>query len=259
MTCRDFEAQLHPYVDGELSVDQTLGADAHAAYCPRCADLARREREFRLLLRRQPREPMAEESRARIVARVGHERARSRVRWGLVSSTLVAAAALAVVALVPSWRPPSLTGELVDKHIVYAEIERPAELVSTDRVEVEEWFRKRADLNMTVPDFSPSGIRLIGARLTDAHERKIAYVLYEKGRTLLSVFMVPGPGRATALSGPRTAYRGRDYVLTDRKGYRVVSWSDEHAVFGLVSLLNYDALLECADRLRVEREHQERL
>jgi hypothetical protein len=38
-----------------------------------------------------------------------------------------------------------------------------------------------------------------------------------------------------------------------------VAWSDGRAVFGLVSMLDYEALLQCADRLRAERANQARL
>ena len=110
---------------------------------------------------------------------------------------------------------------------------------------------------MTVPDYSPAGIRLVGARIAEADEQKAAYVLYEKGHVLLSIFMVPASGRAARLGGTRVAYRGSDYVTAEKRGYRTVSWTDGQAVFSLVSALDYDALLECADRLRTER-HQRR-
>jgi anti-sigma factor RsiW len=114
-------------------------------------------------------------------------------------------------------------------------------------------------MRVTVPDYSPSGIRLAGARLTEAHERKVAYLLYEKGWTLLSVFMVPVSASDAALPGRKVSYRDQDYVAYERKGFRTVSWSDGQAVYGLVSVLDYDALLECADRLRAERARQTRL
>ncbi len=171
-----------------------------------------------------------------------------------------AAAALIVAALLPVVRPPApLVGDLVDKHIAYSQIERPAEVASADREEIEEWFRQRAGLRITVPDFSPSGIQLVGARLAETRERKAAYLLYEKGRTLLSVFMVPPASSDAALAGTRVAYRGYEYLTQERKGYRTVSWTEGQAVFGFVSMLDYDALLECADRLRAERAAQTRL
>lgn len=260
MTCGEFEAQLHPYVDGELPVGETAAADAHAAECGRCGDLARREREFRRLLRRQPREAAPAELRGRIAQGVRRAARRALLRPWLVAPAMAAvAAALVVVLLLPALRRPApLVAELVDKHIAYAQVERPAELASADPAALEAWFRERAGLRVVVPDYSPSGIRLIGARLAEAHEQRAAYLLYEKGHTLVSVFMVPG-STGDAESGERVTYRGHAYTQRDVKGHHAVSWSDGRTTFGLVSMLGYDALLECADRLRAERAQRANL
>jgi anti-sigma factor RsiW len=176
-------------------------------------------------------------------------------RWAPVAAVAVAATII-VAVLLPARTPPPVVAELVDKHIAYAQLERPAELASTDPKQIAEWFELRARMRVTVPDYSPAGIHLTGARLADAHERKAAYLLYEKGHTLLSVFMLPVGGHDTTLSGRRVAYRDHDYVAYEYKGFRTVSWTDGQVVYGLVSMLDYDALLECADRLRAERMRQ---
>jgi anti-sigma factor RsiW len=169
-------------------------------------------------------------------------------------------AAALVLALWPSIRPSApLVSDLVDKHIAYAQIDQPAEFISTDRLAVEAWFRQRAALRVTVSDYSPSGIRLVGARLADAGEQKAAYVLYEKGHTLMSVFTVPASTRDPVPGGKRVSYRGHEYMTMDRKGYRTLSWTEGKTVFGLVSMLDYAALLECADRLREDRAREARL
>ncbi len=260
MNCADVRARLHAYVDGELTVGEIAGVDAHCAECRRCEALVRDEREFKLLLRRQPREAAPPELRERIVRNVRRDARRSRARPWLLAPAVAVAAALVVAVLLPwSRQAPPLIAELVDKHIAYAQIERPAELATSDRGEVAEWFRSRAGMRVTVPDYSPSGIRLVGARLADAHERKAAYLLYEKGRTLLSVFMVPVSGREAELRGRVVPYRGHEYLAFEQKGFRTVSWTDGQTLYGLVSMLDYEALLECADRLRVERVNQTRL
>jgi hypothetical protein len=90
--------------------------------------------------------------------------------------------------------------------------------------------------------------------------RKTAFVLYDKGHTLLSVFTVPPPpGGEVVLDGRRVTYRGQDYRTQERDGYRTVAWVEGQTAFGLVSMLDYEALLECADRLRVERATRSRL
>jgi mycothiol system anti-sigma-R factor len=260
MNCTDVRARLHAYVDGELTAGEIAALDTHCVECRSCADLVGAEREFRLLLRRQPREAAPAELQTRILRSIRREGRTAQARRWLAPGVAVAAAALIMAVLLPSFRQtPPLVADLVDKHIAYAQIERPAELTSSDRGEVTEWFIARAGMRVTVPDYSPSGIRLVGARLAEAHERKAAYLLYEKGRTLLSVFMVPVPGAEGDLPGRPVSYRGHQYVAYEQKGFRTVSWTDGRTLFGLVSMLDYEALLECADRLRQERQNQTRL
>ncbi len=261
MNCLEFQNSLHVYVDGELGVEETLAADTHLSECPRCRGLAERERQFRQLLRRQPRESAPPELRAKIVARLRRSaRGTALGRWVAAPALTALAAGLALALLLPGGRQTApLINQLVDTHIAYAQIERPAEFASTDRAEVKEWLWQRAGLRVIVPDYSPSGILLVGARIAAANERNAAYVLYEKGHTLLSVFMMPESGREADLAGTRVSHRGHDYLTREWKGYRTVSWTDGRAVFGLVSMLDYEALLECADRLRMERANQTRL
>lgn len=265
MNCREFETHVESYVDGELAVRETLAADAHRAGCPECAGRAQRERELRQLLRRQPREAAPPELRTRILADIRRVRPRRSGAW-LGWPALGAAAAAVVVAvlgaaaLLPALRAPSpLVAQLVDKHITYAQLERPAELATDSGTEAETWLYQRAGFRVLVPDYSPAGIRLVGARLAEARERPVAYLLYEKGRTLMSVFAVPGIDARTALRGSTVSYRGEDYAVYEWKGYRTVAWTEGQMLFGFVSMLDYDALLECADRLRLERARGTRL
>jgi len=261
MTCQDFLARLHPYVDGELSVDETAAATQHAAECWNCGTRLRNEQAFRELLQRQPQEAASAEFRARVMARLRAERGR-RLRRPWLIAPIVAGTVAAIVIMLVTFtvsRRALLVDDLVDKHNVYAQVDHPAELATDDRPAIERWFVQRAELRIVVPDYSLAGIRLLGARLTETHERKTAYLLYEKGSTLLSVFMVPRSPREGRLDGAVVAYRGHDYVTRQWKGYRTVSWRDEPATFVLVSMLDYDAILECADRLRGERAAQRRL
>src|SRR5262245_17741501 len=164
MSCAEVRARIHAYVDGELTVSEIAGVDGHCTGCRQCAALGGAEREFRRLLRRQPREAAPSELRARLVRRVRREAAVAKgLRW-LSVPALAAAAVVVAVMLLPARTPPPLMADLVDKHIAYAQIERPAELASTDPHEVAAWFLLRVGLRVTVPDYSPSGIHLAGAR-----------------------------------------------------------------------------------------------
>lgn len=257
MTCREFQAHVTPYVDGELGVDQTAAAHAHLAECHGCGGLVERQRRFRSLLRRQPRERAPAEFRARLAARC---RLKARWRRGqpwLAASGVVAAAGLMASLWLPALRAPSpLLSQLVGTHIAYAQINAPAEFASDDPIQLAAWFQERAGFRVALPDYSPGGIRLVGGRLADIEERCIAYVIYAKGHALMSIFILPATSRPTALSGRPVAYRGREYVTEDLKGYHTVSWTENRVVHGLVSTLDYDALLECAERLREMRARE---
>lgn len=257
MDCREFRTHLDAYVDGELAVDTMLAGQTHAEDCRSCAGLVEGEQRFRQLLRDQPREPVPPEFRARILALShGHDRRRLIRPW--VLGPAVATAALVAMVLLrgvggDGRSTPGLVASLVDTHIAYAQIEQPAEFVAADRRGVEAWFRDRAGLRVTVPDYSPAGIRLVGGRIAQAEAREVAYLLYEKGHVLMSVFVAGGAGERASLPGRAVTHHGREYQVLERKGYRTVSWFEGTTVLSLVSMLDYDALLECADRLRAER------
>ena len=258
MNCTELESCLHPYVDGELAVGETVEAAAHVAECLGCRGLVALEREFRQILRRQPRESAPQELREWIRARLGRSVRRAALRPWLAASTVTAV--FAGVVLLSALRPAApLVSELVDTHIAFTQLEESSEFASADPLAVEAWFRERARLRVTVADYSMEGIRLVGARVAQAHEDRASHVLYEKGHTPLSVFMLPARVREGDLGGARVSFRGHDYVTLERKGYRTVSWSDGQALFGPVSMLDYEALLECADRLRAERARDARL
>lgn len=264
MNCREFDARLHAFVDGELDAGPMADAEAHVSTCPDCHGRADGERRLRQLLRRQPRETAPPEFRARMAALARRERTRKKVQvWlgtpALAAAVLLLAFVLMARSLQTGGHEPELIGSLVDKHLAYAQLEGPAEFSSTERPAVAAWLRQRTGLRVPVPDLSPAGIQLVGARIADADQQKVAYLLYEKGHVLMSVFMVPEVGRPAPLAGKPIRFHGQEYVTKDRQALRTVSWQDGQTLFSLVSTLDYNALLECADQLRAERARETRL
>jgi anti-sigma factor RsiW len=169
-----------PYVTGTRERAATpVRIEAHVSICPDCHGRADGERRFRQLLRRQPKEAAPAEFRARMLALARRERSRKRPRVWLGTPALAAAVLLLAFVLMarslPSGgREPELVTSLVDKHLAYAQLERPAEFSSTERPEVAAWFHQRTGLRVPVPDLSPAGIQLLGARIADADQRKVA-------------------------------------------------------------------------------------
>ena len=264
MNCREFDARLHAFVDGELDAGPMAEAEAHLSTCPDCHGRADGERRFRQLLRRQPRETAPPEFRARMLGLARRVRTRKKLRvWlgtpALAAAVLLLAFVLMARSLSTGGREPEAVASLVDKHLAYAQLEGPAEFSSTERQAVAAWFRQRTGLRVPVPDLSPAGIQLVGARIADADQRKVAYLFYKKGHVLMSVFMVPEVGRRAPLAGRPMDFGGHEYLAQERQGLRTVSWRDGQTLFSFVSTLDYDVLLECADQLRAERAREMRL
>ena len=264
MNCREFDARLHAFVDGELDAGPMAEAEAHLSTCPDCHGRADGERRFRQLLRRQPRETAPPEFRARMLGLARRVRTRKKLRvWlgtpALAAAVLLLAFVLMARSLSTGVHEPEAVASLVDKHLAYAQLEGPAEFSSTERPAVAAWFRQRTGLRVPVPDLSPAGIQLVGARIADADQRKVAYLFYKKGHVLMSVFMVPEVGRRAPLAGRPMDFGGHEYLAQERQVLRTVSWRDGQTLFSFVSTLDYDVLLECADQLRAERAREMRL
>jgi anti-sigma factor (TIGR02949 family) len=264
MICREFEPWLQAFVDGELDVETMTAAQAHVSSCPECHGRVDGERRFRALLRQQPQDIAPPELRARLLGLTRLKRRRAAMRlWlgipGAAAALVLVVAILMTRGLASGPTSPRIVDTLVDKHLAYAQIEGPAEFISSEPGAVAAWLRDRVGMHVPVPDYSHAGIRLVGARISEADEQKLAYLFYEKGHMLMSVFMLPDSAQAQTLGGKIVNYRGQEYVTRERKSLRTVSWRDGQAVFSLISMLDYDALLECADRLRAELARERRL
>lgn len=260
MTCEELQACLSARLDGELEPAAALAADQHLTFCMACQVAYAREREVRELLRtRLPREPAPPELRQRI--RSALRAAERGARWGVRRAALrwaLPAAAVVLLALgVGLWgrapAPPPVVRELVAKHVMYSRLDAPAEFVSADQAAVAGWFKGRVRFEVPVPDFSPTGIRLVGGRLSTFADRPVAYLLYEKGRSLISLFAFPRGGLVLPAGG-----RGGDarFYAAAVDGAEVVLWAEGDLAYALVSTLDRESLLECADaawRLIVSR------
>lgn len=260
MTCDELRPALQAYVDRELPVEAMLAAEHHLTFCMECQWRYAAERAFRTTLRERAREERAPaELQARVrqtLRRVDRtRRLQDATRW---LAGPLAAAALALLVLwsaslrVQSPQSSPLLADLVGKHLMFSQLEIPAEITSSDRQAVAGWFGQRVRFSVPVPDLTPSGIRLVGGRLTDHENQEVAYLLYEKGRTLISLFAFPRGGRSLS-DGYSVTYEGHEYLVSQFRGTEVILWKDGEMTFALVSPLSRDALLECAAAVLRER------
>ncbi len=254
MNCTELRACLDVYLDRELDVGRSLDAQEHLAFCMDCQWAYAKEREFRALLKTRLSGVAAPpELRARVKAALNAQDRRPRravitrsLRWASlpVAALVLLAVTFGLRALMAPSVPP-VVSELVAQHQVYSRLEIPAEIMSASQDTVAGWLRRRVQFEVPVPDFSPAGIRLLGARLSSLSDRQLAYILYEKERHLVSLFAFAKRGLALPTAGWIEVGDSRFYV-SSVKGLEVVLWTQGELAYALISPLSREALLECA-------------
>jgi len=254
VTCEELRACLDAYLDRELDVAHSLDAQGHLAFCMDCQWAYAKEQELRALMKtRLRREAAPRELHARIRASLAAADRLSSwahvgrsLRWAALPALALVLLALAFglrAVIAPSL--PPVVSELVSQHQVYSRLDAPAEIVSADRDAVAGWLQRRARFEVPVPDFSPAGIRLVGARLSSLSDREVAYLLYEKGGRRVSLFAFARRGIPLPTTGWIEVGDSHFYVTTVR-GLEMVLWAQGELAYGLVSPLSREALLECA-------------
>lgn len=260
MTCEELRTAFQAYVDHELPVGDMLAAEHHLTFCMSCQWRYAAERDLRKAVRQKalPERPPSElEARVRRALRAvdRSRRLQTSVRWLSVPATIAALALLILWGQNPRsehTQASPLVADLVGKHLMYSQLDAPAEITTSDRRAVAGWFGQRVRFEVPVPDFSSSGIRLLGGRLSELGDREVAYLLYEKGRNLVSFFAFPRKGLAFP-QAEWVTHEGNTYVTTHLRGYEMVLWSDGDMAYALVSGLSRDSLLECATAALRER------
>ncbi|MFQ5846716.1 MAG: anti-sigma factor family protein [Candidatus Methylomirabilales bacterium] len=262
MTAHEFARYLQAYCDGELEPSKMLEVEGHLDACPSCRSVVEGERAFREGLRaavaREPVPPhLVERLRSAIAESEESEGRPARPAvWGRRAWSLALAASillfvvggtLGYLVAQPSSRPGfhPLVTDLVSEHMKFALRENPAELPSENIKQVAHWVRGRLGYSVRVPDYSTSGIQLLGARVARLSGRRAGYIVYEKGRNIISLFAFPRYG--ADFSGLTEIRRdGRSFLSGEYQGQQILLWESGKTTYALVSDVGWDEIFQCA-------------
>lgn len=238
------EADLHAYVDGQLSARRRAEVEAHLADDPRAA---RRVDAYRAVDRgvRALFDPMLGEP---VPARLLH----APSRHGAVRRSLGLAATIALGIAVGwslrAWEPSDvapLQADLVAPaafaHAVFAsDAVRPVEIGAAQAAQLEQWLSRRLDTPLRAPDLSAQGYALLGGRLLPSTDRMAAQFMYQD----------PQGGRVT-LYQRRGHWDDGDQVFgyAQRDQVAVLFWTHAQMGYALAGTLDKEHLLALAAAL----------
>jgi anti-sigma factor RsiW len=203
-SCRDIDALMTPVVDNEAAAADRARVEGHLRECASCHRQMHAEREARQLVHERAatlvgHAPLGLRARCAATRAQAAPAARprlpllSRAGWpmALAATLVLAVAGAAVYSLVvnPS---TAVAAQLTLDHLkCFTLFEEPAGLAPA---EVQAALKARQGIDIVLPAaLEASGLTLVGGRRCLYFEGSVAHLLYRKGATRVSLFVLP-PG-----------------------------------------------------------------
>jgi anti-sigma factor RsiW len=245
------EDDLHARIDGQLPHDRAEEVDAYLAAHPeeraRFSQYAAQRQELRAALAAQADEPVP--ARLRVANLLSQQR-RRRSRWFI---EIAAGVCLIVLSAISGWVARDLTGprgslllgavarmitaDAIAAHRTFSvEVRHPVEVDAAQEAHLVQWLSKRLGRQLTVPDLTGAGFRLIGGRLLPAEDGPAAQFMYENGNAeRLTLYLRAGIGGETA------------FRYHEEGGIGAFYWSDEGFGYAITAKADRDLLLRIAE------------
>ena len=250
------ENDLHAFVDGQLSPEQTAVVEAALARDPglaaRAAEFRGQSASLRDALDPVLAEPIPERLLAAAAPAASSDPGPMR-RWG---TPALAAAATLVLGVGLGWfgrdamierggTPTTFARSAAFAHALYAaDARRPVEVWAAEEKSLVTWLTKRLGFKVHAPDLSGLGYALVGGRLVAGNEFPTALFMYEnsdKERLSLQVRKQSARVPTGAVRGGDTAFR---YAVEN--GVGVFYWIDDDCGYAISGTLDRPQLLKIA-------------
>ena len=225
---------LHAYVDGELDLANARETERHLQSCADCRGIERAIRELRSALNTGVAAYRAPAHlRRNVRAALRHEAKSSR---HTLSPWLMFATGAAFAALIVGFvlfqtmratRTDAIVDQVVANHVRSLLAAQLVDVVSSDQHTVKPWFDGKIDFAPEVHDLAVKGFPLVGGRLDYLDGKTVAALVYQRNKHAINLFITPAPGN-----------RSISPTVTTRRGYNVVTWTNNGMKYWAVSDLN---------------------
>jgi anti-sigma factor RsiW len=132
-----------------------------------------------------------------------------------------------------------ITADAIAAHRVYSvEVRHPVEVNADQETHLVQWLSKRLGRELTVPDLSPAGFRLMGGRLLPAEDGPAAQFMYENtSGERLTLYLRVGVGGETAFRYHEEGGIGAFYWSDEGFGYAIAAKADRELLLRIAELV----------------------
>lgn len=250
VNCREIQANVHAYIDGELDLTGSLELERHLQTCTACSQYHKNNAGIQAALRSPALYYPAPKSTMLNIHSVIQRESRSENRSKTLFVRLAVTSAFAsvlfgAVYLLPrlnSANEASIQRDVVACHIRSLMVNHLADVISTDQHTVKPWFNGKLDFSPPVFDLKKEGFPLIGGRLDYLDEHAVSVLIYSKHKHIINLFVWQKKTDGRSGLSPITEFT--------RQGFHVVRWIQSDLQFWAVSDLNTAGLSEFARQFR---------
>jgi anti-sigma factor RsiW len=265
--CTDIKCRLNLYLDDELQGDERVDFENHLRECQSCRSATQAEKRFLDTVRTaEPLYIASPEltSRVRSVLHLPDTdaanawRTSRSLRKHRVVATIAAAALLLLLLPILIWRarerePRSSASSFAlmaaDTHLRHIRGQLPLEMMSTEPLEVSNWFVNKVDFSVKIPNYQEApGLEKLytmeGARLVAYRNEYAAYVAYQMNNHPISL-VITSDNVAKTSGGEEIKAKGLVFHYNAIHGLKVLRWSDRGLTYALVSDLEERGQKSC--------------
>jgi anti-sigma factor RsiW len=254
------EAELHAYLDGELTAEDRAELEALLAVNPAEALLVHDIRDLHEAMAQQyagllaaPVPERLQQVLARMPEHGRAEHSSSKRRWLAVAAAAViaamaGAAGYALRELTAARRPETqLIASAIGAHSVYVpEVRHPVEVGAAEETHLVQWLTKRLGVNVRAPALLSLGWKLVGGRLLPDRGLPAAQFMYEDG----------AGRRLTLYVRKETGLNDTAFQFAERDGFAAFYWVDRPLAYAIAGRLGRDELLGLANTIYGQLEQR---
>jgi anti-sigma factor RsiW len=225
---------LHAYVDGELDLANAREAERHLRSCADCRGTEKAIRELRSALTSEATAYRAPAPLRRNVRAALRREAKSSRQIFSPWLTFATGAAFGAILLgfvffqtTRSARINAIVDQVVANHVRSLLAAQLVDVVSSDQHTVKPWFDGKIDFAPEVRDLSTDGFPLVGGRLDYLDGKTVAALVYQRNKHPINLFITPAPTSRTISA-----------TVVTRRGYNIVTWTNNGMKYSAVSDLN---------------------